>query len=592
MTLGSSGALAGGSGTITVNWPNNTQIPGGMSTAAVTVNGVAAANVVKTAGAREVVVTVPNALAYGASVTLAFSGGAGIVNPTSAGDYTLQVQTSVEAVNVSSPNYVINAAAPPSNPYGTGVAASTDANLERSNQNKLFYFQGKWWLVAFDSIKTDWHLWRYSSGTWSRGLLVETRAAVRIDAVLDSAGSRLYYVSSHKTATQFGRLFYNGSGWTQELALVSVAGFGHGSSNNAISLARAQNGQLWLFRINGSALEAKTSTDNGQTWSATLVLKSGITGSNGSTTSLAFTASGDRVGVFYGMASGSGGVDYGFLHHLDGDANTSWTDESASLTFFANERGNNLIHAQASKGGRVFLVTRNSKTGAANAAQNTIYVRLSNGAWSKYKVNVSSAWKSPVVAIDETNDRVYVAGVRTNATNFAEYKSCSFGDESSLLAQSPTPLLQHNGDAFEGLTAPGHVTYGAYGLMLCGSNVTTNDVWYKLIDLSLTKRAESMEPEQKIARQGEPEVSAYPNPFNPTTTIRFRVPEANNVRLRIFNLRGEVVRTLLDQEMSAGTHERRWNGRDRNGQIVASGIYFYRLEIGGRIHQGRLQMVK
>jgi hypothetical protein len=44
--------------------------------------------------------------------------------------------------------------------------------------------------------------------------------------------------------------------------------------------------------------------------------------------------------------------------------------------------------------------------------------------------------------------------------------------------------------------------------------------------------------------------------------------------------------------MSAGVHDRRWNGKDRDGRLVASGVYFYRLEIGKKIHHGRLQMLK
>jgi hypothetical protein len=490
LTLGSQGALTGGSGTITVTWPSGTTIPSSMSTTTVTVNGSNASAVTPSAANRSATVRVPGNLANSAGVTLAFSASAGVINP-GAGTYTLQVQTSAQPANVNSPNYNIKNGAPPSNPYGTGVAATTDAKLEKSNQSKLFYFQNKWWLIAFDSVRTDWHLWKFSNGAWVRGARVDDRPAVRIDAVLDSANSRLYYVSSHNTATEVGRLFYNGSSWIQEMALVSVAGFGHGTTGNAASLARARNGALWLFRINGTSLEAKVSSNNGQTWSATLVLKSGITGNGGNTDGLTFTANGNRVGVFYGMASGNGGLDYGFLHHLDGQANATWTDESASLTFFNNERGNNTLHAQAANDGRLFLVTRNGKTGAVGAVQNTLYVRSSGGIWSKYEVNVGNAWKSPVVALDETNDRLYIAGIRNDAPGFAEYKSCSFGAESTLEAQTATPLLQHNNDAFGELTAPSHVVYDAAGLIICGTNLTANDVWYAQVDLGLPKQGDT-----------------------------------------------------------------------------------------------------
>jgi hypothetical protein len=71
-----------------------------------------------------------------------------------------------------------------------------------------------------------------------------------------------------------------------------------------------------------------------------------------------------------------------------------------------------------------------------------------------------------------------------------------------------------------------------------------------------------------------------PNPFNPTTAIRIDLPSAAHVKLLIFNVRGQLVRTLVDEEMSAGVKKVKWNGRDGTGRAVASGIYFYRVRAG------------
>jgi hypothetical protein len=72
-----------------------------------------------------------------------------------------------------------------------------------------------------------------------------------------------------------------------------------------------------------------------------------------------------------------------------------------------------------------------------------------------------------------------------------------------------------------------------------------------------------------------------PNPFNPTTTIRFDLPAAANVTLWIFNVRGQLIQILVDEKMSAGVKRVSWNGRDGAGRTVASGIYFYRISAGG-----------
>lgn len=71
----------------------------------------------------------------------------------------------------------------------------------------------------------------------------------------------------------------------------------------------------------------------------------------------------------------------------------------------------------------------------------------------------------------------------------------------------------------------------------------------------------------------------YPNPFNPKTTIAFNLPESQKVTLRIFDLRGKHVRTLLlNQPLSAGRQELSWNGTNNAGEQVASGTYFYQLQ--------------
>jgi hypothetical protein len=70
----------------------------------------------------------------------------------------------------------------------------------------------------------------------------------------------------------------------------------------------------------------------------------------------------------------------------------------------------------------------------------------------------------------------------------------------------------------------------------------------------------------------------YPNPFNPTTTISFNLPEKANVSLKIYNVAGQLVRTLTDQSWDAGSHEIKWNGTNDLGSSVASGVYFYKIE--------------
>jgi len=70
----------------------------------------------------------------------------------------------------------------------------------------------------------------------------------------------------------------------------------------------------------------------------------------------------------------------------------------------------------------------------------------------------------------------------------------------------------------------------------------------------------------------------FPNPFNPETKIVFDLPESGQVKLVIYNIKGQKVKTLLNCYMSPGRSEMLWNSKDDNGKRVSSGVYFYRLQ--------------
>jgi hypothetical protein len=74
----------------------------------------------------------------------------------------------------------------------------------------------------------------------------------------------------------------------------------------------------------------------------------------------------------------------------------------------------------------------------------------------------------------------------------------------------------------------------------------------------------------------------YPNPFNPSTSISYRLEREGHVNLKIFNSLGQQVATLVDKYQEAGPYSVIWDSRDHHGQQVASGTYFYRLQVNGR----------
>ena len=69
----------------------------------------------------------------------------------------------------------------------------------------------------------------------------------------------------------------------------------------------------------------------------------------------------------------------------------------------------------------------------------------------------------------------------------------------------------------------------------------------------------------------------YPNPFNPSTTISYTLPESSQVSLDIYNVKGQLVRRLISGVQNRGQHHVVWNGKDVNGNLCSSGFYFYRI---------------
>lgn len=121
----------------------------------------------------------------------------------------------------------------------------------------------------------------------------------------------------------------------------------------------------------------------------------------------------------------------------------------------------------------------------------------------------------------------------------------------------------------------GDIASGNRGVVYAGRSLTTN--YYGLY----FDNQQWTDIEDEIAQEALPgEFSLsdnYPNPFNPETKIGYFVPRACRVRLEVFNLLGQKIRTLVNEHQTVGNREVSWDGRNQAGDQVASGVYFYKL---------------
>ena len=84
----------------------------------------------------------------------------------------------------------------------------------------------------------------------------------------------------------------------------------------------------------------------------------------------------------------------------------------------------------------------------------------------------------------------------------------------------------------------------------------------------------------------------YPNPFNPRTTISYTLPTASDVRLSIYDILGQKIKTIVGKRQTAGTYEIRWDGRNEKAENVASGIYLYSLKVNEHIITKKMVLLR
>jgi len=113
--------------------------------------------------------------------------------------------------------------------------------------------------------------------------------------------------------------------------------------------------------------------------------------------------------------------------------------------------------------------------------------------------------------------------------------------------------------------------------------------------LMLITGVEIPKPQPNLPADYEIHVQNYPNPFNPQTTIIFSIPQSlanQRVELKIYNITGEQIASLLNKNLQSGNYIVRWNGKDQFNQNASSGIYFYQLKVGTHFKAGKMNLIK
>jgi len=582
--LGTHGHLTGGQDAIYIKFPSATTITGGALTQVLVNNLNATAQGYNATDSIAITLPASLNLTSGDSVTVSLPASA-VQNPATLGEYSLFVSTSVEKIQSSSQPYALGK-------FAGAPIAGTVGQASRSNQGKTFYHDGKWWLAALSSNASDknWYLWKFEGGSWSKTLLLHANTKVRPDMSLVPGANKLYIFFPGTPTTQLSRLTYAGGNWSIDAGYPKTV---NNVVDDEMSLVRAQNGNLWVFWISNYMLQGQRSSDDGATWSSPIAIKSGLNIGKGLTDGVAFAVNGAAaLGLGYAEDSTPTTTLFGFLYHKDSDPDNVWTDESNSLTLPPGAAANNHLQ-MAVYNNKVFMIVKISS--GANTVKNALYLRETNNTWARYDIiNDGAQWTRPALALDETHQVLYVFGTVEATPRLVEMKRVPFGQYASLLSAPRETVLCYENEDFFALGMPSHNYTAAMNLMIVAENETRNVLWYRVLPLqalSKTNEASAPAPPAPVADEALT-AAVYPNPFNPSTAIHFRLREPALVRLQIFNINGQLVRTLVEGELAAGAHVYHWNARNQKNGSVSTGTYFYRLQAGTQVQKGVMQLLK
>jgi hypothetical protein len=168
---------------------------------------------------------------------------------------------------------------------------------------------------------------------------------------------------------------------------------------------------------------------------------------------------------------------------------------------------------------------------------------------------------------------------------------------------SPEPDFQYyrvyRGDNEDFVPGPGNIVHETATESWNDPEYDGWDVHYKITALDYACNESDAASPETVTGDDTPRTPAIfalyqnvPNPFNPTTTIRFDLPRAMHVKLCVYNVKGEHVTTLVNQHMTEGCKEVTWSAKDNREQAVSSGIYFYRLVAGDFVETKKMVLLR
>ena len=208
------------------------------------------------------------------------------------------------------------------------------------------------------------------------------------------------------------------------------------------------------------------------------------------------------------------------------------------------------------------------------------YFESSNRTYYGFLMKLSSDGEIIYVLTDDNSNSYY--GCNSMAETIIDNKIVCYGRDEDGPALN---AFNYNGDSLWVSSISGWGGAGDRclqkineGFVYCGKNYQ--------YDISLTKTnafGQVTSIDDEIIALNDYKLFNYPNPFNPSTTISFLTKnQTENAQIEIFNIKGQKIKTLTNENYDKGNHSVTWNGVDESNNPVSSGIYYYKLQVNGR----------
>jgi hypothetical protein len=354
------------------------------------------------------------------------------------------------------------------------------------------------------------------------------------------------------TRILFSRSINHGVTWSSPIRVSDMAGNaldGDDTVEGAVP-AVGPNGEIYLSWVGSELLFFDKSTDGGVTFGSDVVVTTqpggwafdipGIYRCNGFPVTMCDVSNSPYQGhvyiVFSDQRNGTDDTDVFIVKSTDGG--TTWTSPLALVPETGPAQQFFPWSTIDPVTGFIYVVYYDRRFTAGNATDVYMSTSQDGGAtWSDFKVS---------------------------AAPFTPTASVFFGDYINVAALA-------------GMVYP-------IWMRMDGSNLS---IWTAIVDIP-TGIAVTPHPTGRGAELGQ----NFPNPFNPTTTIEFKLAATARVNLSIFDAAGRLMTTLADQTLPAGPHRLAWDGTDARGQAVGSGVYFYRLRAGDHTVTRKMTFVK